>query len=84
MRRPRTTRRPFPPLPGVRGEPQRDARPAGSDTRRDLEPGPISQRPIGVPYEVLKFAPKKVRGDGAPTEHKPATAARSKINDLGS
>jgi hypothetical protein len=83
-KRPRTTSRPFPPLPGVRGEPERDARPAGSDTPHDLEPAPISQRPIGVPYEVLKFAPKKVRGDGAPTEHKPATAARSKINDLGS
>jgi hypothetical protein len=83
-RRPRTTRRPLPPLSGVRGEPQRDARPAGSDTRRDLEPAPISQCPIDVPYEVLKFAPKKVRGDGVPTEHEPATAARSKIDDLGS
>jgi hypothetical protein len=130
-RRPRTTRRPFPPLLGVRGEPQRDARPAGSDTRRDLEPAPM-ECPIGVPYEVLKFAPKKVRGDGVPTKQsggpivemlqsagqqlraaenrinqleteiervqnrelakkeieekpvEPATAARSKIDDLGS
>src|SRR5438445_12023162 len=29
---------------------------------------PSSQCPIGVPYELLKFAPKKVRGDGIPTE----------------
>ena len=67
----------------MRGEPQRDARPAGSDTRRDLEPAPM-ECPIGVSYEVLKFAPKKVRGDGVLTEHEPATAARSKIDDLGS
>jgi hypothetical protein len=82
-RRPRSTHRPLPPLPGVRGEPQRDARPAGSNTRRDLEPAPISQCP-SVPSEVIKFAPKKVRGDGVLTEHEPATAARSKIDDLGS
>jgi hypothetical protein len=80
-RRPRSTRRPLPPLPDVRGEPQRDARPAGSNTRRDLEP---AQCPIGVPSEVIKFAPKKVRGDGVLTEHEPATGARSKIDDLGS
>ena len=29
---------------------------------------PISQCPIGVPYGVLKFAPKKERRDGVPTE----------------
>jgi len=29
---------------------------------------PISQCPIGVPYEVLKFAPKKVQSDGVPRE----------------
>jgi hypothetical protein len=29
---------------------------------------PISQCPIGVPYEVLKFAPKKVRSEGVPRE----------------
>ena len=86
---------------------------------------PISQCPIGVPYGVLKFAPKKERRDGVPTEQcggpivemlrsepkiesirskrrssasrtrswlkkvveklvKPATAPRSKIDDLGS
>jgi hypothetical protein len=83
-RRPRSTRRPLPSPPGVRGEPQRDARPAGSNTRRDLEPASISQCPIGVPSEVIKFAPKKVRGDGVLTEHEPATAARSKADDLGS
>jgi hypothetical protein len=83
-RRPRSTRRPLPSPPGVRGEPQRDARPAGSNTRRDLEPASISQCPIGVHSEVIKFAPKKVRGDGVLTEHEPATAARSKADDLGS
>jgi hypothetical protein len=72
-RRPRTTHRPlpFPPLPGWEGERggrQRDARPPGGDARRDLDPAAINQRPIGVPYEVLKFAPKKVRGDSVPTD----------------
>jgi len=66
-RRPRTTHRPlpFPPPPAVE---QRDAQPPGGHTRHDLDPAAVSQRPIGVPYEVLKFAPKKVRGDGVPMD----------------
>ena len=62
-RRPRTTHRPlpFPHLPTV-------AQPPGGRSRHDLDPPAISQRPIGVPDEVLKFAPKKVRGDGAPID----------------
>ena len=63
-RRPRTTHRPLPFPPPPAGEAQS---PCG-DTRHDLDPPAISQRPIGVPYEVLKFAPKKVRGDGVPME----------------
>jgi hypothetical protein len=62
-RRPRTTHRPLPFPP----PPAEEAQPPGGDTRHDLNP-PISQRPIGVPYEVLKFAPKKVRGDGVPMD----------------
>jgi len=73
-RRPRTAQRPIPfhpPPPAGEGEGggrQRDARPPGGDARRDLDPAAINQRPIGVPYEVLKFAPKKVRGDGVPMD----------------
>ena len=80
-RRRRTSRGPFPPRPGVQGEPQWDARPSGSDTGRDLGPAPISQRPTAAPYEVLKFAPKRMGGDGAPTKREPGTATRSKIDD---
>ena len=61
-RRPRTTPRRLPFSPPPAGE-QRDARPPGGDTRHDLDPAAVSQRPIGVPYEVLKFAPKKVRDE---------------------
>jgi hypothetical protein len=63
-RRPRTTHRPLPFPPPPAGE----AQPPGGDTRHDLDPPAISQRPIGVPYEVLKFAPKKVQGDGVPMD----------------
>jgi hypothetical protein len=63
-RRPRTIHRPLPFPPPPAGEAQS---PCG-DTRHDLNPPAISQRPIGIPYEVLKFAPKKVRGDGVPMD----------------
>jgi hypothetical protein len=66
-RRSRTTHRPlqFPHLPV--GE-QRHAQPPGGHNRHAPDPPAISQRPIGVPSEVLKFAPKKVRGDGVPID----------------
>ena len=62
-RRPRATHRPLPipHLPAV-------AHPPGGHSRHDPDPPAISQRPIGVPDEVLKFAPKKVRGDGVPID----------------
>ena len=62
-RRPRATHRPLPipHLPAV-------AQPPGGHSRHDPDPPAISQRPIGVPDEVLKFAPKKVRGDGVPID----------------
>jgi hypothetical protein len=61
-RRPRTTHRPLP-CPHLPAREQRHAQPPGGPN-----PPAISQRPIGVPSEVLKFAPKKVRGDGVPID----------------
>jgi hypothetical protein len=73
-RRPRTTYRSQPfPIPPTRnqegGERQRGALPLADDSRRDLGLAAINERAIGLPYEVLAFAPKKVRGDGASTDH---------------
>jgi hypothetical protein len=66
-RRPRTTHRPLP-FPHLPAGEQRHAQPPGGHDRHDPDPPAISQRPIGVPSEVLKFAPKKVRGDGVPID----------------
>ena len=62
-RRPRATHRPLP-IPHLLAV----AQPPGGHNRHDPDPPAISQRPIGVPDEVLKFAPKKVRGDGVPID----------------
>jgi hypothetical protein len=66
-RRPRRTHRPLP-FPHLPAGDQHDAQPPGGHNRHDLDPRAISQRPIGIPYEVLQFAPKKVRGDGVPID----------------
>jgi hypothetical protein len=72
--RPRSTHRSHPfPIPSrwdrEGGERQRGALPLSDDSRRDPGRAAINERAIGLPYEVLAFAPKKVRGDGASTDH---------------
>jgi hypothetical protein len=113
LRRPRTIRRLSPPLPAVRGEPQRDARPGGQThqsvpDRRTLRGPQVRQRRDRVPpeqcgapiVEMLRSEPKiesirsKRRSSASRIASwlkkiveklvKPATAARSKIDDLGS
>jgi hypothetical protein len=51
------------------GRRQPDARLWCGDARRDLDPAAINLGPINAPYELLSFAPKKVRGDGTSVDH---------------
>ena len=70
-RRPRATHRPLPipHLPAV-------AQPPGGHNRHDPDPPAISQRPIGVPDEVLKFAPKKYEATAFPSISAVAPSSR--------
>jgi hypothetical protein len=113
LRRPRTIRRLSPPLPAVRGEPQRDARPGvqtrqSAPDRRTLRGPQFRQRRDGVPTEqcggpIVEMLGSELKIESIRSERrssasrtpswlkkivekllKPATAARSKIDDLGS
>lgn len=50
------------PIVGLEHAPrQRDAQPQAGDSEQNVESETFAQHMIGVPKEVLKFAPKKIR-----------------------